>query len=299
MSTSNSCPVKRTKESSEESRSPGNRSPLKRFKPAEEGDCEVVSSDGVRFKVLSRLLLSSSESWGLPSPTEAVKDQLPVVEVKEDSETLDYILQFLYPQPVSTRGLEFPRDWKVIRAFEKYSIWRGLDAVSAAFSKGGCKEYPAYAYAFARHFNFPSLASEAVAEASARETPIADIGPDLSRVTAELPISAESITLLLGFLSTRQEHLIQGRLAATQLLRAFDTEYDCEHSCTGMKYSYIAEALSTRSLKKMAKLAEVDFDCKDCNVQWEAFVGRLVEMLETMPAWTEGEEMVEGDDRMI
>lgn len=44
------------------------------------------------------------------------------MEVEEDSETLDYILGFLYPQPVQPRALEFPRDWKVIRAFEKYSV---------------------------------------------------------------------------------------------------------------------------------------------------------------------------------
>lgn len=93
----------------------------------------------------------------------------------------------------------------------------------------------------------------------------------------------------------RQEHLLQGRLAATQLLRSFDTEYDCEHSCTGMKYSYIADALSTRSLKKLVKLNEVDFDCKDCNVQWEAFVGRLVEMLDSMPRWEDTQEKVEDE----
>lgn len=82
----------------------------------------MSTSSGVRFKVLSRLLLSSSEAWGLPSPNEAAKGELLVVEVEENSETLDFILQFLYPQPVSPRALEFPRDWKVIRAFEKYSV---------------------------------------------------------------------------------------------------------------------------------------------------------------------------------
>jgi hypothetical protein len=62
-----------------------------------------------------------------------------------------------------------------------------------------------------------------------------------------------------------------------------------------MKYSYIAAALSTRSLKKLAKLDEVDFECKDCNVQWEAFVGRLVEMLESMPQWSGSEEVMENE----
>lgn len=141
-----------------------------------------------------------------------------------------------------------------------------------------------------------------MAEASSRETPIADIGPDLATLMLQMPSSAPDVALFvslsstvaascadlfpptqLGFLSTRQEHLIQGRLAATNLLRDYDRDYDCEHSCTGMKYSLIADALSTRSLKKLAKLNDTDFNCKDCNISWEAFVGRLVEMMETIP----------------
>jgi hypothetical protein len=90
------------------------------------GDEQLTSfSDGcsgVRFVVHSRNLLGSSTAWGELQGGSTASGTLPSIELEEDGETLGYILQFVYPNPVQPRALAFPRDWRVIRALDKYSV---------------------------------------------------------------------------------------------------------------------------------------------------------------------------------
>ncbi|BGP36928.1 hypothetical protein JCM10449v2_000830 [Rhodotorula kratochvilovae] len=112
----------------------------KRARVVNEPDVVLVSDQ--RFPFSSRLLLASSPIWqtllpaslqGLPAPQPDVSPSdtpsaspappaLPEVPLPESAATVDYLLQFLEPAPAQSRELEFPRDWELMKALERYSV---------------------------------------------------------------------------------------------------------------------------------------------------------------------------------
>jgi hypothetical protein len=55
-----------------------------------------------------RNLLAASSVWGdMFEVANAQEEAVPVVELTETSDTLEYILQFIYPAPVKCRRLKF------------------------------------------------------------------------------------------------------------------------------------------------------------------------------------------------
>ncbi|KAL8287371.1 hypothetical protein RQP46_003823 [Phenoliferia psychrophenolica] len=91
------------------------------------------------------------------------ESEIPEVGLEETSAVLAIVLPFTEPHPVGPFVLEFPRTFAVIKAMDKYEIWRGLDAIRLAF----CHAYmgtgvtfnrtlltfeeDVYAYLFASH----------------------------------------------------------------------------------------------------------------------------------------------------
>ncbi|GAA5887562.1 hypothetical protein JCM5296_002619 [Sporobolomyces johnsonii] len=286
-------------DSASRSATPSGSRGAKRMRPGQgEPDCVLISSDGTRFPSHTRALFASSpifEDLLVPSPSSSTSASpssskfpsptLPEATLPETAETLAYILPFLYPTPVQPRALEFPRDWEVVKALDKYQVWRGIDAVHAGFLKHGKPIHHAQAYAFGRHFDFPRLCYEVALDAARSSTPVSDLFEGLQEAVREIGLDGESVLLLIGWLSQRAEHLKRGRSAALDLLRAFDEEYECEHSCRGMLFEKLADALATTSKKKIRELADdVDFDCKDCNLRWESVLEALLECLRGLPA---------------
>jgi len=105
--------------------------------------------------------------------------------------------------------------------------------------------------------------------------------------------------LQLSYLLRRTSSLAAVRSRALDALRAFDAEYDCEHSCRGMTYAHLVDALTTTSRTRLRKLdyggdagedddeavaaTGVDFDCKDCNMRWEKVIGTQLEGIKELP----------------
>ncbi|KPV78695.1 uncharacterized protein RHOBADRAFT_41238 [Rhodotorula graminis WP1] len=245
----------------------------KRARVADDDDVVLVSSDSQRFPFSSRLLLASSSAWQTILPPLAVVQQgsttslpdarcakpvvqeLPEVHLDESADTLSYLLHFLEPAPAQARPLSFPRDWELMRALERYSVWRGIDQMQAALSQQHLSTaLLAPAFVFSQLFSLPSLEHD-VAHAAGRRC-AAD--PAAGAVIAEgLVQGVEETGCELGKLShllRRTSSLAALRARALDALRAFDAEYDCEHSCRGMTYGHLVDALTTTSKKRLRKL---------------------------------------------
>lgn len=85
------------------------------------GDCILRTKDGTQFKA-SRVILGYASSvfgdmFGLPGP----QDQIPIIDVEEDPETLQALLLLLYPQAPPTIA-SYDLAAKLINACDKYFI---------------------------------------------------------------------------------------------------------------------------------------------------------------------------------
>ncbi|KAG9023452.1 hypothetical protein FS837_005805, partial [Tulasnella sp. UAMH 9824] len=100
------------------------------------GDCIIQASDGAEFKVLRAILGVAScvfrDMFDMPPPqtdsTENTKKgdsaPLPVITVSEDSETLQVMLQMIYPiAPPSIQSIKLAN--KLAAACAKYFIHEG------------------------------------------------------------------------------------------------------------------------------------------------------------------------------
>ncbi|KAG8949858.1 hypothetical protein FRC04_008161 [Tulasnella sp. 424] len=92
------------------------------------GDCFLQSPEGTKFKAYKAILYAASpifrDMFSIPSrPSDASQPEteVPIIPVEEDAETLQTMLQMLYPidlptiKSVSLAG-------KLVRAFDKYFI---------------------------------------------------------------------------------------------------------------------------------------------------------------------------------
>ncbi|GAA5939909.1 hypothetical protein JCM3775_007145 [Rhodotorula graminis] len=293
--------------------------PRKRVRVTDDDDVVLVSSDSQRFPSSSRLLLASSSAWQTILPPLAVAQhasatslpdaecakpvvqELPEVHLDESADTLSYLLHFLEPAPAQARPLSFPRDWELMRALERYSVWRGIDQMQAALSQQHLSiALLAPAFVFSQLFSLPSLEHD-VAHAAGRRCAAdpaagAVIAEGLVQGVEETGCELGKVTLLLSHLLRRTSALAALRSRALDALRAFDAEYDCEHSCRGMTYGHLVDALTTTSKKRLRKLdygvddggedgagSGVDFDCKDCNMRWEKVIETLLEGIKQLP----------------
>lgn len=91
------------------------------------GDCILRTSDGAEFKVVKAILYLGStifrDMFDMPPVTHADESEasLPVVPVEEDPETIQVLLQMLYPiepPPISTLSLAK----KLVTACDKYFV---------------------------------------------------------------------------------------------------------------------------------------------------------------------------------
>ncbi|GAA5851565.1 hypothetical protein JCM9279_006899 [Rhodotorula babjevae] len=297
----------------------------KRPRFAPDDDVVLVSSDSQRFPFSSRRLLASSSAWQtlLPTPitvqhapgsssfdvaqalgvTAPAEQDLPEVVLDESGETVTYLLHVLEPAPAQARPLSFPRDWELMRALERYSVWRGVDQMQAALSQPHLPTaLLAPAFIFSQLFSLPDLEHDVAHAAGKRCTadPAAGavVAEGLMQGVEETGCERGRVTLLLSYLLRRTSSLAALRSRALDALRAFDAEYDCEHSCRGMTFGHLADALSTTSRKRLRKLdyggpsddddeagaaAGVDFDCKDCNMRWENVIQTLLDGVKELP----------------
>ncbi|GAA6064439.1 hypothetical protein JCM10212_006101 [Sporobolomyces blumeae] len=240
-----------------------------------EADLVLVSSSGKRFPTERRYLVAASPYLSdlvhrLACDTEPsdVKDDpvLPEVALEESSETIETLVAFVYPGPASLAPLEFPRDWALLKALDKWRIWRAIDAVHAAFSKSTHTSYlAAPAYAFARKFDFPDLARQVALDVSRSPQPVTDLLNGLMVGVRQLGLDAESVAILrrlttrgreqMGWLAQRNEHLQVGRQHAVSALVAFDEDYECEPGCRGMVFRRLADAVQTTSRTRVRQVA--------------------------------------------
>ncbi|BGP29114.1 hypothetical protein JCM10296v2_000852 [Rhodotorula toruloides] len=262
-------------------------------------DVVLVSSDGQRFPISSRLipstvLLSSSSTTALVRMSETGSDTLPEVPLPFSAGTLEYVLQFLENRPVVVRELEFPRDWETMRALSELSIWRGIDSLQTSLSKHSLDpSLLAPALCFALHFSYPSSVRQ-VALAIAKHChadleAVKELTKGLMEGARELEFEGDKMGMLFELTTWQLEratHLHVTRNAALSTLIAFDDSYDCEHSCRGVVWTSFAQAFTTTNKRKLRKMSEEErtSDCKDCDVRWVAVMEKLVEGLESLPA---------------
>ncbi|GAA6010298.1 hypothetical protein JCM10207_005162 [Rhodosporidiobolus poonsookiae] len=283
----------------------------------QEADVVLVSSDGHRFPFSSRMLSASAPIWdtllppalshaapsrlGSPAPsisstsTSTTPADLPEVHLPDSAQCLAYLLPFLHPAPVRPRPVEFPRDWETVRAADRYSIWRALDALSLSLSPPlPTPTLLAPAFAFALVFRFPDLARSTALEIAKYATTmdrVREVTDGLARAREEWGVEGRGVEQLLTWLLLRLTHLTTLRSSALHALRAFDDPYDCEHSCTGLVYAHLCDVLSTTSRKRLRKVDEkVRFDCKDCDTRWDAVAGKVGDGLGEMPECPFGQE---------
>ncbi|BGP36927.1 hypothetical protein JCM10449v2_000829 [Rhodotorula kratochvilovae] len=93
--------------------------------------------------------------------------------------------------------------------------------------------------------------------------------------------------VLLSWLLRRTSALASIRARALDALRTYDDTYDCEHTCRGITYAHLVDALGTTSRKRLRKLdygeGQVEMDCKDCDVRWEKMIEVLIEGMKELP----------------
>ncbi|KAI5480546.1 hypothetical protein MNV49_000242 [Pseudohyphozyma bogoriensis] len=102
---------------------------------ASDADLTLLSSDNVKFAVHRYNLAAASQVFsdmiqlGQPhGPTHKQED----VKLEETAEVLEIVLPYTYPAWVKPFELDFPKSFDVIKAFDKYGIWRGIDAITRA-----------------------------------------------------------------------------------------------------------------------------------------------------------------------
>ncbi|GAA5890929.1 hypothetical protein JCM6882_008859 [Rhodosporidiobolus microsporus] len=292
---------------------------------AQQADVVLVSSDGHRFPFSSRALSASSPIWDTllpssssfptsdipgrasPSPslsgTTPAPADLPEVHLPESAACLAFVLRFLEHAPVGgMREVEFPRDWEVVRALDRYSIWRGVDAFTTAFSNSPLPPtlLPP-AFAFSQLFDLPALARDVALQVakcvSADADAVRKLVEGLEEARREWGVEGEGVQKLLSWLLLRSTSLHTLRHRALHALKSFDDPYDCEHSCRGLVYAQLVAVLTTTSRKKARKVdEEVKFECKDCDVRWDRVVEEVRDGLGELPECPFGkEEEGEGD----
>ncbi|PRQ72923.1 hypothetical protein AAT19DRAFT_16847 [Rhodotorula toruloides] len=194
---------------------------------SEAADVVLVSSDGQRFPISSRLipstvLLSSSTSTALVFMSDTGSDALPEVALSFTAATLEYVLQFLENRPVVVRELEFPRDWETMRALSDLSIWRGIDSFQTSLSKQPLDpSLLAPAFCFALHFSYPSsvrqIALAIAKHCHADPEAVTELTKGLMEGARELKFGAEKLGRLFELVSPNLAPL---RLQFSQLTPA-------------------------------------------------------------------------------
>ncbi|KAG8909550.1 hypothetical protein FRC01_006865 [Tulasnella sp. 417] len=101
------------------------------FDSSSPGDCILQSIEGAKFKVLRQILGLASpvmaDMFNMPQgeakeePRQEKSDQLPVVLLEEDTETVHNLLILLYPTSVPI-GLGVQAALKLAKAYDKYLI---------------------------------------------------------------------------------------------------------------------------------------------------------------------------------
>ncbi|KAM0746969.1 hypothetical protein T439DRAFT_329243 [Meredithblackwellia eburnea MCA 4105] len=137
------------------------------FPSSNGGDTIIVSSDGIKFSVHKGNLRAGSDT--LSDMFEIAMDGPEAsVDMEEKAEVFEVVLPYLYPKKVPKFNPDLPKMFEVFRAFDKYQIWRGMEAIehsllthymeSSMRGQGDFTfEQEIYAYLFARHIDDRTL----------------------------------------------------------------------------------------------------------------------------------------------
>lgn len=55
--------------------------------------------------------------------------ETPCLELEETAATLEFLLPSIYPRHVPDTILKLSLAWKLVRACDKYAIWRAIEAL--------------------------------------------------------------------------------------------------------------------------------------------------------------------------
>lgn len=171
---------------------------------------------GIRFEVHQANLEAASSVFAdmFELASNDSSGETPCLELKETAATLEVLLPYIYPRSVLDAYLSFLRDWTLVRACDKYSVWRAIEALRSSLtgafffqpnsqvltmcgrSSTSAGRVLMVAYIFACHFGFDKLASQAV-EQLAVQGSFSQTCASLSRNQPELLISAADATNLV------------------------------------------------------------------------------------------------------
>lgn len=77
---------------------------------------------GVKHRVHRANLLSASKVWRDLFEIGSAGEEVPEITMDEDNKTLEWLLQFLYPEPVTLPAPKLPRDWPLVCALDKFEV---------------------------------------------------------------------------------------------------------------------------------------------------------------------------------
>ncbi|ORY72751.1 hypothetical protein BCR35DRAFT_354311 [Leucosporidium creatinivorum] len=212
---------------------------------ASDADVELRSKDGVRFLVdrvhRANLLASSKMLAGMFETVPAPEVKVPIIHLAEDSAVLQQMLAYFYPKRLPRLKLgDMDEDVALIAAFDKYEVWRGIEAYSSAFYfKYGAhffdrpvRYWPTLgnsfcAYAFARSFGIDDLhaGSKLALIESAEGTE--DLEETLSSIyigSLGAAVDVSSVALrLLAYIHNSRQTFAEGRIHFSSRLRGMIT----------------------------------------------------------------------------
>ncbi|KAF7793975.1 hypothetical protein EIP86_005099 [Pleurotus ostreatoroseus] len=192
-------------------------------------DLILQSPDGKQFRVHMKILSSVSSVFngmvGLPQPT-AEADALPTVAVAEDSDTIQVLLDALYPGRYPSTTLDLAALSKVARAAEKYDMACVMAFVAHCLQSSRFEDEPLRIYAIAQRFGLRAIAADA-AKASLRHPWSMALPPEFEE------LSAVAYHQLLLFRRRCED--------------VFDTQFDSESCRTYEEFTQFMSMLPTCS----------------------------------------------------
>lgn len=174
----------------------------------------AAGSDSRFIRRILRPRAPSSQTCSNWPPTTRLARHPAWSSKRRTAATLEVLLPYIYPRSVLDAYLSFPRDWTLVRACDKYSVWRAIEALRSSLtgafffqpnsqvltmcgrSSTSAGRVLMVAYIFACHFGFDKLASQAV-EQLAVQGSFSQTCASLSRNQPELLISAADATNLV------------------------------------------------------------------------------------------------------
>ncbi|ORY72730.1 hypothetical protein BCR35DRAFT_160500 [Leucosporidium creatinivorum] len=277
---------------------------------ASDADVELRSKDGVRFLVHRANLLASSKMLaGMFETVPAPNAEIPIITLEEEGVILERMFTYFYPSKVPRLEFgEMDEDVALIAAFDKYEVWRGIEAFNSAFHlecgshffqrpREGWPDFETAfcAYAFAKAFNYDDLRASAKLALLETADKYGDIEAilsliDIGSLGASVDIQHVALRLLTHLHVTQKLQAIRKKAYLEDISRHTHDE-DEGISPAPELWDDVETYFTARGLRaaytKMLPLICSRTECRECLV---AFASELQSLEATLAAVTDAHD---------